>query len=175
MIDYQREIENQQTTQQIERDKKSDLQKHLSAFCPPESQPDPDFFQDDNDIKIIKKKSYRTTMVKARNLLTNASYRRHKAEDFSKANLTIDTVSVLVQNLSPIALYRKLETETEKNNVKLIWDKCLPAAFTSFILREKTTLSCLRGKLLSRKQMNLLKNSLKKKVEHLDLKTFVDQ
>ena len=55
MIDYQREIENQQTTQQMETGKKSDLQKHLSTFCPAESQPDPDFFQDDNDNKERKK------------------------------------------------------------------------------------------------------------------------
>ena len=55
MRDYQREIENQQTTQQIETDEKSDLQKYLSTFCPPESQPDPDFFQDDNDYKKKRK------------------------------------------------------------------------------------------------------------------------
>ena len=34
MIDYQREIENQQTTQQMERDEKLDLQKYLSTFLP---------------------------------------------------------------------------------------------------------------------------------------------
>ena len=61
MIDYQREIENQQTTQQMERDEKLDLQKYLRTFCPPESQPDPDFFQNNNDDKKKRKKSYSTT------------------------------------------------------------------------------------------------------------------
>ena len=56
MIDYPREIKNQKTTQQMETDKKSDLQKYISTFCPPESQPDPNFFQDNNNDKIKRKR-----------------------------------------------------------------------------------------------------------------------
>ena len=40
----------------------------------PESQPDPDFFQDYNDVQP-KKIKYSSTKVKTRNLLTNVSYR----------------------------------------------------------------------------------------------------
>ena len=54
----------------METEEKIDVQKYLSSFCPPESQPDPDFFQDDNDDTKIRKKSYSTTKVKARNLFT---------------------------------------------------------------------------------------------------------
>ena len=49
MTDYQKEIENKQT-QQMEREKKADMEKLLKTFSTLESQPDPDFFQDDNDV-----------------------------------------------------------------------------------------------------------------------------
>ena len=68
----------------METEEKIDVQKYLSSFCPPESQPDPDFFQDDNDDTKIRKKSYSTTKVKARNLFTIASYGGYKLEDFRK-------------------------------------------------------------------------------------------
>ena len=55
-----------------------------------ESQPDPDFFRDDNDTKKTtrknrkKSKPYSNTNVKARNFLTNIAYRRYKPADFEK-------------------------------------------------------------------------------------------
>ena len=55
-----------------------------------ESQPDPDFFRDDNDTKKTtrknrkKSKPYSNTNVKARNFLTNIGYRRYKPADFEK-------------------------------------------------------------------------------------------
>ena len=65
-----------------------------------ESQLDPDFFQDDNDVpkkaKITTK--YSITKLKTRNLLTNVSYRRYKPEDVEKTNFVIDIFSFLTQN-----------------------------------------------------------------------------
>ena len=46
-------------------------------------------------------------------------------------------MTFLVQNLNPLGLERKLETDTERNHVKMIWDKCLPWKFTMFVLTEK--------------------------------------
>ena len=42
-----------------------------------------------------------------------------------------------MQNLNPLVLDRKLETDTERNHVKMIWDKCLPRKLTMFVLTEK--------------------------------------
>ena len=54
-----------------------------------ESQLDPDFYRDDNDVekkeKIITK--FSNTKVKTRNLLTNISYRRYNPEDVEKKTL----------------------------------------------------------------------------------------
>ena len=45
-----------------------------------------------------------------------------------------DVATFLVQNLNRIALDRKLETDTERNHVKMILDKCLTQKFTLFSL-----------------------------------------
>ena len=49
----------------------------------PETQPDPDFLQDYNDVQP-KKIKYSSTKVKTRNLLTNVSYRRYNLKDEKK-------------------------------------------------------------------------------------------
>ena len=64
--------------------------------------------------KKKKKSQYSSTKVTARNFLTNAAYRRFKEEeDFKKKSFVADVAIFLIQNLSPIALDRKLETDTE--------------------------------------------------------------
>ena len=136
MIDYQKEIENKQI-QQMEREEKADTEKLLKTFSTLESQPGPDFFQDDNDAQKKKSQKYSSGKVKARNLLANASYRRFKNEDFDKPNFLVDIMTFLVQNLNSLSLKRKLETDTERNHVKMIWDKCLPRKFTVSVITEK--------------------------------------
>ena len=89
----------------------------MSTFSgEPESQQDLNFFQDDNDVpKKIRtgKSSYSNTKVKARNLLTNVSYRRYKQQDFNNTSFVIDILSFLVQNFNPINLDRKLDNENK--------------------------------------------------------------
>ena len=88
-----------------------------------ESQLDPDFFQNDNNVQKKKAKTttkYSNTKVKTRNLLRNVSYRRYKPEDVEKTNFVIDAVLFLTQNLNPTGLDRKLETLLERDYIKLI-------------------------------------------------------
>ena len=72
------------------------MQTLMSTFSgEPESQQDLNFFQDENDVPKKKKirtakSSYSNTKVKARNLLTNVSYRRNKQQDFNNASFVID-------------------------------------------------------------------------------------
>ena len=80
------------------------------------SQPDADFFQDNNDAQTKTKitTEYSNTKLKARNLLTNVSYRRYKPEDVEKTNFVIDVFSCLTQNLNPTGLDRKLEIRSKE-------------------------------------------------------------
>ena len=137
MIDYQKELEKKQN-QQMEREEKAGIVKLLKTFNTLESQPDPDFFQDNNNVSKKKTQKYSSTKVKVRNLLTNASYRRFKKEDFDKPTFVVNIMIFLMQNLNLLALERKLETNTERNNVKMAWDKSLPRKFTVFVLTEKS-------------------------------------
>ena len=104
----------------MEREEKADVEKLLKTFNTLDSQPDPDFFQDDNNVSKKKTKKYSSTKVKARTLLTNTSYRRFKNEDFDKPTFVVDIMTFLMQNLNPLDLERKLETDTERNHVKMI-------------------------------------------------------
>ena len=86
------------------------------------SQQDQNFLQDDNVVpKKKRRKDYSNTKVKTRNLLTNVSYRRFKQSDFKNNSFIIDILLFLVQNVNPINLERKLDSETEKEMVKFLW------------------------------------------------------
>ena len=99
-----------------------------------ESQLDPGFFQDNNDVQKKPKTTtkYSDTKVKPRNLLTNVSYRRYKPEDVEKTKFVINVFLFLRQNLNPTGLDRKLETSLKRDYVKMAWDTCVPHKFKNF-------------------------------------------
>ena len=109
--------------------------------------------------------------MKARNFLTNAAYRRFKEEkDFKKQSFVTDIAIILIQNLNPIAVDRKLETDTERNHVKMIWDKCLPQKFTLFILIEKNYLILSETQVTYQKAIDILNEFLEQnQTENFDL------
>ena len=87
--------------------------------------------------KEMKRKSdYSNTKVKARNLLTNVSYRRFKQSDFYKDSFIIDILSFLIQNFNPINLYTKLEIDKEREMIKFMWDIFVSNEFVSFMLKQ---------------------------------------
>lgn len=118
-----------------------DMETLLKTFATEEeNQQDQNFSQDNNvdQLKKIKQRStYSKTKVKARNLLTNVSYKRFKTSDFNKTNFVVDILSFLVQNCNPANLEIKLETEKEREMVKFLWDTCVPRKFTIFLLKQE--------------------------------------
>ena len=95
MIYFQKYLQFQTSKEEDEKD----TQTLMSTFPKePESQQDLNFFQDDNNSQKKKKKkksNCNSTKVKARNLLTNLSYRRYKQQDFNNVSFIIDTLSFL--------------------------------------------------------------------------------
>ena len=63
---------------------------------------------------MIKKKKR-----KLKNLAV-PTYRRFKDNDFDKLTFVLDLSSFLLQNLNPLGLDKKLETEAERNDVKMV-------------------------------------------------------
>ena len=82
------------------------------------SHQDQNFSQNDNDVpkkrKRTAKSNYSNTKVKARNLLTNVSYRRFKQNYFNDASFIVDILSFIAQNFTPINLDRKFDNEKDK-------------------------------------------------------------
>ena len=136
-----------------------------------ESQLDPDFFQEDNDIQKKAKTTikYSHTKVKTRNLLTNVSYRRYKPEDLEKTNFVIDVFSFLTQNLNPTGLDRKLETPLERDYVKMIWDSCVPHKFTKFIYLKENFIEFSQPHITYQKANNIFVKFVEEDMQNIDL------
>ena len=102
MIDFQT-FSQFQSQSRLEQEQEKDMETLLSTFTEEiGSQQDQSFSQDDYDVpkknpQRTIKSNYSNTKVKARNLLTNVSYRRFKQKDFNNASFFIDILSFIVQ------------------------------------------------------------------------------
>ena len=139
-VDYVHKIKKEEQEMKIAEE---DLQKFISSL--ETQQPisgninllDQNIFQD-NKVKPKKvSKAYSTTKAKARNLLTNVSYTRWNDDDFKKKSLMVGILTYFVQFLNLSGLDWKLVTEEERNQVKFIWEDCLPIEFLHYTLEEE--------------------------------------
>ena len=105
-----------QSQSRMEQEQK-DMETLLSTFT--ESigdQQDQNFSQDDKVVpkkKMKQRNDYSNTKVKTRSLLSNVLYTRFKQSDFNKTSFVVEILSFLVQNVNPINLDTKLDTEKE--------------------------------------------------------------
>ena len=97
------------------------------------NQPDQNFCQDDNDIPKKKKKKSKTfyspTKIKARNYLSNISYRRVSDKDFVHAGFIIDMLTYIVMDLKLFFLNTAYSEEENRDMIKMLWEKYLPKRF----------------------------------------------
>ena len=56
---------------------------------------------------------------------------RYKKSDFNNGNFVIDVYSFLLQN--PLMVDRKFDNESDRQCVKMLWQKCLLQQFTGYI------------------------------------------
>ena len=136
-------------------------------------QQDQTFSQDDNDVpkerKRRAKSNYSNIKVKARNLLTNVSYRRFKQKDFNNASFIIDILLFIVQFLTPINLDRKLDNEKDKFMVKFLWDECISHDFTRYIYKNENYNAISNPKLTYQKANAIVKNFIEEDVNRINL------
>ena len=130
-----------QSQSRMEQERK-DMETLLSTFTENivDDQQDQNFSQDNNVFpkkKMKRRKDYSNTKVKARNLLTNFSYRKFKQSDFNKTSFIVDILSFLVQNFNPINLERKLDVETERDMIKYLCDDCIPHDFVRYMYKQE--------------------------------------
>ena len=159
-----------QSQSRMEQEQK-DMETLLNTFTESvEDQQSQNSSQDNNAVpkKETKRKSdYSNTKVKARNLLTNVSYRRFKQSDFYKDSFVIDILSFMVQNFNPVNLDIKLEIEKERDMVKFMWDVCVLNEFVSFMLKHNNYNMISQPNLTYQKANNIVKAYLAENKERI--------
>ena len=176
MVQAMLDLENYSLTQnQIpskQEQEQKDMETLMNTFTEKvESQQDLNFSSNDNDVQKTKKgKSYySSTKVKARNLLTNVSYRGFKQSDFENSSFLIDILSSLDKNFNPINLDRKVDIDDERQMIKFLWDECIPHEFTKFIYKGENYNIISDPKLTYQKSSRVVTNWLVEDTQGINL------
>ena len=171
IIDFQKltSIQSQNSLEEVleNEELKNFLNQMNQELVVPESQLDPDFSQDYNDVQP-KKIKYSSTKVKTRNLLTNVSYRRYNLKDENRSFYK-DLFSYILLNLSPIGLDRKLDSDFERNQLKMIWDVCVLRSFTQYLFKEDNFTELSKQSLTYQKANNIVLNCIDKDKQNIEL------
>ena len=80
---------------------------------------------------------YSPTRIKSRNFLSNISYSGINKNDFYNENFILDIYVLLVKNLNPFSLQRKISDKLKQEMVYMLWRECIPHEFYRHICEEK--------------------------------------
>ena len=80
---------------------------------------------------------YSPTRIKSRNFLSNISYTGISKNDFYNENFILDVYVLLVKNLNPFSLSRKVSDKTKHKIVYMLWREYIPPDFYRYICEEK--------------------------------------
>ena len=80
---------------------------------------------------------YSLTRIKSRNFFSNISYTRISKNDFYNEHFILDVYVLLVKNLNPFSLSRKITDKTKHEMVYMFWRECIPSEFYRYICEEK--------------------------------------
>ena len=93
------------------------------------------------------KTPYSSTKIKARNFLTNISYRRVSDKDFKNANFIIYMLSYILLYVRPFFLHLTYADKEQRNMVKMLWEKCIPPKFYDHVRKPENFFILNSGKL----------------------------
>ena len=80
---------------------------------------------------------YSPTRVKSRNVLSNISYNGISKADFYNESFILDIYILLVKNLNPFSLQRKISDKFKQEMVYILWRECIPSEFYRHICQDK--------------------------------------
>ena len=95
-----------------------------------------DFFQDHNPLG----KKCTITRIKSRNFLSNIAYVGISKEGFYNENFIFDVYLVVMKNLNPVLLDRKLVDKNKHEMIYMLWKDCMPQRFYKHICKMKNFL-----------------------------------
>ena len=88
---------------------------------------------------------YSTTRIKSRNFLSNISYTGINRNGFYNESFIVDVYVLLVKNLNPFSMSRKLMDKNKHEMVYMLWRECIPSEFYRYIC-DSSNLIYLNGK-----------------------------
>ena len=94
--------------------------------------------------------------MKARNFLTNISYRRISDKDFTNANFIINMLSYILLYVSPFFLQLTYSDKEQRDMVKMLWEKCLPTKFYEHVKKPDNFFILNSGKLTFNQAKNIV-------------------
>ena len=80
---------------------------------------------------------YSPTRIKSRNFLSNIFYTGISKNGVYNENFILDVYELLVKNLNPFSLSRKITDKTKHEMVYMFWRECIPSEFYRYICEEK--------------------------------------
>ena len=89
--------------------------------------------------KIVNRQKIRhtATRIKSRNFLSNISYTDIRKSDFYNENFILDVYVLLVKNLNPFSLSRKVTDKTKHEIVYILWRECILQNFIDISAKKK--------------------------------------
>ena len=80
---------------------------------------------------------YSLTRVKSRNFLSNIGYKSISKCDFYNENFILDVYILLVKNLNPFSLQRKISDKFKHEMIYMLWREYIPVEFYRYICEEE--------------------------------------
>ena len=85
---------------------------------------------------IASRIKYSPTRIKSRNFLSNIGYNSISKTDFYNENFILDEYILLVKNLNPFSLQRKVSDKFKQEMIYMLWRECIPIEFYRYICQE---------------------------------------
>ena len=76
---------------------------------------------------------YSKTRIKSRNFLSNIAYTGINKNDFYNECFILDVYVLIVKNLNPFSLNRKIADKMKHEMVYMLWQECMPTEFYRYI------------------------------------------
>ena len=80
-------------------------------------------------------KPYTTTIIKARNFLSNIAYNSVNDQDILNRNFCFDTYVLVTKNLNLFSLERKINDQSKHEANYMLWKDCMTNEFYKFICK----------------------------------------
>ena len=128
----------------LEEEEKEDQKPLIKTEVVEQPENSPDIYPSEKAIAkrqkvryLATRIKYSPTRVKTKNILSNIGYTSVSKCDFYKENFIFDVFILLVKNLNPFSLQRKICDKFKHKMIYMLWRECIPVEFYKYICQEE--------------------------------------